>query len=399
MTHEEVKILLNDYFDEKLSIEVNTEIQVHLSECDECSQYLFSLQSLMKKADLLPRNIKPPADFWQDIFISLSDLKIESIKHKEELDFQEAVKLSEEESLKEKKRRDERSKAEKLLAWEKQKTVILQNFKNPLFRKILIGVVSFLALFIIYKSFLSKGESWEVKKSRISSTNFSESFGNLEEDQLLETNSITRLEIQVPKIGRIFLEPDSKIKRLQANKIQLLQGSISAAKDGAKERLSIEVPGAEINDHYLGGNLKVTVTNSKVSLLEVVDGWVSFKDEYLESIVLANHMCKVIANSGFGLPYRNGTSQDLINAIDEYCFTNLGNEEALISILTKADVKNTLTVWNLMKRVTRKQRDMVIYTMFGLLGNPPEGVTVDGLKTLDPQMLQKLLEEIELKIQ
>jgi hypothetical protein len=31
MTHEEVKILLNDYFDEKLSIEVNTEIQVHLS--------------------------------------------------------------------------------------------------------------------------------------------------------------------------------------------------------------------------------------------------------------------------------------------------------------------------------------------------------------------------------
>ena len=109
MTHEEVKILLNDYFDEKLSIEVNTGIQVHLSECNECSQYLFSLQDLMKKADQLSRNIKPPTDFWSDIFVSLSDIKSESIKQKEELDEIEAKQLSEE-SLEDKKKREERIK-------------------------------------------------------------------------------------------------------------------------------------------------------------------------------------------------------------------------------------------------------------------------------------------------
>ena len=98
MTHEEVKILLNDYFDEKLSIEVNTEIQVHLSECSDCSQYLFSLQDLMKKADQLPRNIKPPTDFWHDIFTFISSIKAETIKQQEEIDLKEAAKVSEESS-------------------------------------------------------------------------------------------------------------------------------------------------------------------------------------------------------------------------------------------------------------------------------------------------------------
>ena len=41
---------------------------------------------------------------------------------------------------------------------------------------------------------------------------------------------------------------------------------------------------------------------------------------------------------------------------------------------------------------------MVIYTIFGLLGEPPSGVTDEGLKTLDPAMLKKLIEEIEIKI-
>ena len=49
MTHEEVKTVLNDYFDENLSVEVDIDAQNHISECSECSQYLYTLQDLMKK--------------------------------------------------------------------------------------------------------------------------------------------------------------------------------------------------------------------------------------------------------------------------------------------------------------------------------------------------------------
>ena len=126
MTHEEIKILLNDYFDEKLSLEVNTEIQVHLSECTDCSQYLFSLQDLMKKADQLPRHVKPPTDFWPDIFVSLSDIKSESIKQKEELDEVEAKQISEE-TEEERKKREYRVKAERALEWERKKVLLKEN--------------------------------------------------------------------------------------------------------------------------------------------------------------------------------------------------------------------------------------------------------------------------------
>ena len=397
MTHEEVKILLNDYFDEKLSIEVNTEIQVHLSECSDCSQYLFSLQDLMKKADQLPRNIKPPTDFWHDIFTFISSIKAETIKQQEEIDLKEAAKVSEE-SSEEKKTRDKRLKAEKLLAWERKKAALLQNLKKPWFKYSLIGLASLVLLFFIYDNFLSKGNTWEVKKLRVGSSSYSEAFSNLEEDQLLETNSVTRLEIQIPKLGSIFLEHDSKIERLKADKIRLLKGSILAVKKDANELLSIEVPGADIKDYFLGGQLKVTVTNPEASLLEVIDGWVSINKDNVETLVLSNHFCQIRADSGVGLPYHKFSAKEFVEAINNYCFTSPGNEEALISILTKADVSNSVTLWNLMQRVTRKQRDMVIYTMFGLLGNPPQGVTDEGLRTLDPGMMQKLIEEIEPRI-
>ena len=351
----------------------------------------------MKKADQLPRNIKPPTDFWHDIFTFISSIKAETIKQQEEIDLKEAAKVSEE-SSEEKKTRDKRLKAEKLLAWERKKAALLQNLKKPWFKYSLIGLASLVLLFFIYDNFLSKGNTWEVKKLRVGSSSYSEAFSNLEEDQLLETNSVTRLEIQIPKLGSIFLEHDSKIERLKADKIRLLKGSILAVKKDADELLSIEVPGADIKDYFLGGQLKVTVTNPEASLLEVIDGWVSINKDNVETLVLSNHFCQIRADSGIGLPYHKFSAKEFVEAINNYCFTSPGNEEALISILTKADVSNSVTLWNLMQRVTRKQRDMVIYTMFGLLGNPPQGVTDEGLRTLDPGMMQKLIEEIELRI-
>ena len=397
MTHEEVKILLNDYFDEKLSIEVNTEIQVHLSECTDCSQYLFSLQDLMKKADQLPRHVKPPTDFWHDIFVSLSDIKSESIKQKEELDEVEAKQISEE-TEEERKKREYRVKAERVLEWERKKVLLKEKLTKPSFLYSMIGLVSVLVLFLIYNIFFSGGESWEVKKVRLGNSSYSDPFTDLSEDGILETNSITRLQVNIPDVGNLFLDPETKIQRLKSNDVRLLKGTITAEKDGAKKFLSIEVLGAEIKDYFLGGQSKVTLVDQKTSFLEVTDGWVALNNDNLESLVLPNHFCMITADSGVGLPYRNGSSKEFVEAINYYCFTRPNNEEALISILTKADVSNSVTLWNLIMRVTPKQRDMVIYTLFSLLGEPPSGVTDDGLKTLDSAMLKKLLEEIEIKI-
>lgn len=399
MTHEEVKYILNDYFDENLAVEVDSETQNHINDCSECSQYLYSLQDLIKKTDKLPRSLKPKIDFWQDIFQTISSIKSESIKEKEEVELKEARKSEEEEKDKEKLKLklQQRTEAEKLLSWERKKAEFFGTLKKPLVQKALIAIVSLLVILTVYMLFFAKAESWEIKKFSLGN-NTHETAGELSENEILATDAITRVEIQMPGAGSINVAPNSKIQRLNAYNIQLLQGMVSAVKDGDNKLISFIVPGAEIKDYYMSGQYTLSLDDNNVATLIVSEGWTKIVKNDLESLVLPNHICKIIPDSGIGLPYLNTSSSAFIDAINNYCFAIPGNEEALISILTKAEVNNCVTLWNLMNRVTRKQRDMVIYTMFGLLGEPPAGITVDGLKTLDAEMLKNLIEEIELRI-
>lgn len=396
MTHEETKKLLNDYFDEKLSVEVNTEIQLHISECDDCGQYLFSLQDLSKKAGHLPTSIKPSGDFWADIFASISDIKTETMKQKEELDSEEAARLSEQ-LAEEQHKRNQRLKAEKLLDWERKKATLLGIFSKPWFRYAAVGLTALIVLFLVYTIFLHTGAIWEVRKVQFEKTN-SELYTKLGEGEFLETNSFTRLEVSIPEIGTVILDPDTKIERSESKKINLLQGSILIkGNNDAAEFLSVNVPGAEISDYLLGNEYRISMKNQSETLLHVINGWLSVRQNNLETLVLSNHFCKILPET-VGLPYKNGSTADFVSAIEDFSFQTPGNEEALISILTIADVTNCVTLWNVMKGVSLKQRDMVIYTMFGLLGDQPAGVDKEGLKVLDKNMMQKLIEEIELKL-
>ena len=149
MTHDQVKILLNDFFDEKLSVETNRSIEIHLSDCQECSQYLFSLQDLMKHAEKLPRKIKPNVEFWNDIFGAISSIKTENIRQKEEIDLIEAERLlkQEEALIKEDKKR---LKAEKLLKNERRKATFIDLVNKPIYRYSLIGIVCIVIFYFIY---------------------------------------------------------------------------------------------------------------------------------------------------------------------------------------------------------------------------------------------------------
>ena len=395
MTHEEIKSLLNDYFDEKLSIETNRVIEIHLSECSDCSQYLFSLQDLMKNAEKLPRKISPNVQFWDAIFSVISGIKSENIKQKEEIDSIEGEKLAKQD-IALKKKDKERIKAEKLLAREKRKARFEERFNKPYYRYLLIGIVSLAVLYLAYNFLFKKNEGWQVSKLNIGNSN-QEFYTELSDDEFAESGSSNRLEVIIPDVGKILLEPNTKIQRLSLNSFLLLKGEITAIKEGAKEFLNVLVPGANIKDYFLGGQYKLSPSNSNIAKLEVIDGWVSVNQGILESRVLPNHYCEVKADSGMGLPYITSSSNEFISAVNRYCFSNNGSEEYLISLLSKANASNAVTLWNLISRTNLKQREIVMFTIFNLIGQPID-VTDEGLKMLNKLMMQKLLEDIETKI-
>lgn len=397
MTHEEIKLLLNDYFDERLSIEANSQIQIHLAECDECSQHIFELHDLMKKADELERKVRPPEGFWNKVFSAISEVKIESIKQQEELDKKESEQNFEVDE-EDRKRREKRIKAEKELERQRNKFSLLEKIKKPAILYSIIGIASVLILYLLYSLLLAGGKSWEVKKQTIGTDNYSEAYSKLSENDFLETDQISRLQIQVPHIGKVIIDPGTKVQRLSANNILLIKGSLLASKDGAKQFLTVEVPGAAIKDYYLGSNYRVSTSSENKSALEMFDGWVTVKSADYEMLVLSNHSCLISADSGIGLPYLKGSSKQFIDALNNYWSVTPRSEEALVVILTAADVNNCATLWNLLRIVERKQRGMIINTLFGLLGEFPLGVNEEGLKILDPVMLTKLIESIEPRI-
>ena len=61
-----------------------------------------------------------------------------------------------------------------------------------------------------------------------------------------------------------------------------------------------------------------------------------------------------------------------------------------------ARVRDTLTLWNLLPRVSGANRDMV-YERLAKLVSPPAGVTRAGVLKLNQQMLDAWKEELELR--
>lgn len=397
MTHDQIKSKLNDYFDEALSFEVNTETQIHLSQCSECSNYLNSLQELMRRVDCLPRKIKPENDFWQSIFVSLNEIKEESQKQQEELNqIEVAQRVVEDEE--EKAKRKEKEKAEKILKREQHKALLKEKLKSPRIKYTLIGLTAITFIFFIYYFLIAASQPWKIEKIGIVSSTVAQDFGELAEGEFLTSDNIAEYRLLIPGYGFVTVADHSKIHRVHSQKINLEKGSISVSKSESEETVIVAVFGVEVSSLLNNGDYKISISDEQSSVIEVNSGRIIVKKDNMESLILPGHNCRILKNLQPGLPYLNNSSGEFLNSIDEYCFGDPGNEEKLIRVLTTANQKNLVTVWNLMSRVSRKQRDMVIYTIFGLLGGPPAGVDKDALKALDQTAMQKLLEEIELKI-
>jgi hypothetical protein len=393
MIHEEIKKLIDEYYDEDLFIAVDSKIQKHIAECEECREYFFGLQELKKNIENLENRLLPPNDLWPDISASVNEAKEEKVKKKEEIS--EIISEVLQEQAEDQKSRGRKSDSVKKPDSDLQQSAVNKKLKN---RKITVTVISVLILaaaFILYYFFNANREAWEISKQQFGSDSYSNPYAEMKEQDVIETNQVTKLQIQIPKIGKIYIEPESKIQRLSANNIRVMAGTINLETTSEKGELFFEVPGAEIKEYKPGGSYTITLSDSGKSVVDVSKGWLMISGNNVEAFVLQNNLCTVIADSGVGLPYQKNSSEEFVNLIDEYCFTSNGDEVVLISILTKANARNAITLWNLLKRVNPVQRTMVVNTIFGLLGEVPAGITRDGLKVLDKEMVVKLLEYIE----
>lgn len=224
--------------------------------------------------------------------------------------------------------------------------------------------------------------------------------GSLEDRSLkvgstLETDANSRAEIKVGDIGRVEIAPNSLVKLLNSSKTEhrlaLERGTLRAQILAPPRLFIVDTPSAVAVD--LGCAYRLDVDQTGNSKLHVTSGYVALERDGSKSIVPAGAFCLTRRSKGLGTPFLEKSSMILQKALLKFDFEN-GGDLSLETIIRQAKAGDTLTLWHLLSRVSKHNREKVFGKLLSF-SNLPDGVTRYGILRLDKNMLEKWKNEME----
>jgi hypothetical protein len=215
--------------------------------------------------------------------------------------------------------------------------------------------------------------------------------GALAVGRWLETDSSARATIDVASIGRVEIDPDTRISVVGTApgdyRLQLAHGTLHALIWAAPGRFAVDTPGATTVD--LGCAYTLTVDPDGTGLVRVTSGWVGFTWHGRESFVPAGALCPTHRGRGPGTPFYEDVPDPVRHALetlDEGTASAPDREAALSVVLSRARAEDVVTLWHLLSRVDAVDRDRV-YDRLAAFVSPPAGVTREGIQAGNRAML------------
>ncbi|MDX6303137.1 MAG: hypothetical protein QOI77_106 [Blastocatellia bacterium] len=247
------------------------------------------------------------------------------------------------------------------------------------------------------------GPSWDVARlngsPRINSALVGDK-AKLGVGQWLETDTDSRAQLIVSDIGQVEIDPNTRVRLVETkpteHRLELAQGRLSARISAPPKLFFVDTPSGVAED--LGCAYTLEVDKAGNSLLRVTMGWVSLQLKDRESVVPAGAACATKPGIGPGTPYFEDASEQFRVALSRVDFErDMGDYLAPLGIvLSSARVRDTLTLWNLLPRVSDADRSLV-YDRLAKLVTPPPGVTREGVLKLNQQMLDAWKEQLEFR--
>ncbi|MBC7797313.1 MAG: FecR domain-containing protein [Pyrinomonadaceae bacterium] len=218
--------------------------------------------------------------------------------------------------------------------------------------------------------------------------------GKLAVGQFLETDANSRARVQVANIGQVEIAPNSRVKlvRTESTEHRLsLERGVLQAKILAPPRLFIvDTPSAVAVD--LGCEYTLEVDQAGNSKLHVTAGFVALERGGRESIVPAGAFCLTKRGKGLGTPFSEEASVEFQNALFKFDFEN--NSESVQTIIKESNIYDALTLWHLLARVPKTEREKVFDALVSFV-ELPKGATREGVLRLDKKMLDQWWKEVE----
>lgn len=209
----------------------------------------------------------------------------------------------------------------------------------------------------------------------------------------METDA-TPLRLGIGKIGTVDVAPGSRIRVLAAGadgyRLGLARGAISAVIDAPPRLFAVDTPVSTVVD--LGCAYTMTVDAAGDGVLRVTHGWASLEWKGRESIVPAGASCRTHSRRGPDTPVFDDAAPAFHAAVAEL---DEGDAPAstLGVILREARVRDTLTLWHLVSRVSVADRRRVVDRVLELVPLPA-GISRQQLLELVPEAMTRWREEL-----
>jgi hypothetical protein len=199
----------------------------------------------------------------------------------------------------------------------------------------------------------------------------------------LETDAVSRARIEVGEIGRVDVEPNTRLQVVKArggeHRMALAKGLIHARIWAPPRQFFVNTPSATAID--LGCEYTLHVDEGGGGLIHVTLGWVSFEGHGRESFIPEGAVAATRPDAGPGTPYYEDAPAGYGDALDLLDFgapDDPGRAAALDLILFSARRQDAMTLWHLLSRGTEAERARV-YDRLAALVPPPGGVTREAV--------------------
>ncbi|HEV3254528.1 MAG TPA: hypothetical protein VG033_08980 [Candidatus Acidoferrales bacterium] len=202
---------------------------------------------------------------------------------------------------------------------------------------------------------------------------------HLRPGQWLETDSVSRVSLAVDGLGRVDVEPNTRLRLLKASETEqhmlLDRGTIHADVTAPPYVFLTRTPSAYALD--MGCSYTIHVDDDGAGILRVTLGWVEFQHGYLQSLVPAGAASETQPGIGPGAPYFEDSSEAFRSALHIVNFSlsdPQARSVALGTVLSEARPRDAFTLLNLFRRVEPADRGR-LYDRLAALLPPPPGVT------------------------
>ncbi|MDQ7816318.1 MAG: zf-HC2 domain-containing protein [Melioribacteraceae bacterium] len=402
----EIKINLHDFVDELIDDEGKKEIENHLKTCNSCFAEYKRIRKFFDKLKNIPYTIDPPATIIEQLSAEL--LKRAAADVKEELSKPQInIKKIKREQIKQEKELQKvrgvirKSNVTRSIFTTKLTRPLPSRYSLSLTKTIwtLLPIVLIAVGYFIY-DFMLINSPWKVRTVAGSvaingQISLSERW---DEGENLAIDEFSKVVINIPKTGRLEVEPNSFLILLKAkdksNRIKLLRGAIQVINTSLMPYLTIELNDAVIHDR--GGTFNLLIDDNSNAKVYVEYGYLEIEQKGRTYFLDEGYICELRTSMHPGTPYRADASEILKSEVAKFDYEN-GGDTSIGKIISNARESDLLTLLALIPRSAESYRS-ILFNKITAYYPPPPGVTQEGIIKLDRDMLERWWFEIEWQI-